>query len=311
MTDIPNPPSPFIQALRRQLKDTLDDTVWTLGGRDRSLWAEHRTTTAAISSQGFKAQLWAARRRSGAIRCTLEIEDQKQGQVPPEVVAQRDLIAGAVRAIAFENAMMDGVKPSKGSTVARLALSTNDNHLSESILKADIDRVKRFCLLMNEALLTWLQQDDGGLADNVKVDSASYAIVSHAPRQLDPWLRCQIEKTAVSKTIAQFESKGYRVQSQEKDNVGWDLLATRGEEQLLLEVKGLASNSICFELTPNEYEQLQEQEELYRICVVTAALTNPELSIYKFNRQTQSWQDESQRELEIKPLVAARCRLRR
>lgn len=45
-------------------------------------------------------------------------------------------------------------------------------------------------------------------------------------RQPDPLLRCKVEKAAVEKTKTHFEQQGYMVGSREKDNLGWDLVAT-------------------------------------------------------------------------------------
>ncbi|MDX1944232.1 MAG: DUF3883 domain-containing protein [Pirellulaceae bacterium] len=79
-----------------------------------------------------------------------------------------------------------------------------------------------------------------------------------AARQMDPLLRCKVEKAAIEVTTAHFRQQGYAVDSHEKDNVGWDLLATYGNRQLRLEVKGLAGSELCVELTPNEYAQMKK-----------------------------------------------------
>ncbi|MEJ5038206.1 DUF3883 domain-containing protein [Acinetobacter johnsonii] len=86
-----------------------------------------------------------------------------------------------------------------------------------------------------------------------------------------------IEIAAIQLTWEYYESLGYNVITVEKDNAGWDLEATRGSENLLLEVKGHKGNVIQFELTPNEYFQLQNNLENYRVCVVRNALDKPDL----------------------------------
>ncbi|WP_240992156.1 protein NO VEIN domain-containing protein [endosymbiont of Riftia pachyptila] len=86
-----------------------------------------------------------------------------------------------------------------------------------------------------------------------------------------------IERSAVEKTWEFYENKGYELMSVETDNVGWDLVAVKEKETLLIEVKGHKGNVIQFELTPNEYTQLKEQKNNYRVCVVRNALTSPDL----------------------------------
>lgn len=86
-----------------------------------------------------------------------------------------------------------------------------------------------------------------------------------------------IEKAAVSLTWDHYESLGYEVASVEKDNVGWDLEASKDGKTLLVEVKGHKGNVIQFELTPNEYLQMQIHHDGYRVCVVRNALNEPDL----------------------------------
>lgn len=130
-------------------------------------------------------------------------------------------------------------------------------------------------------------------------------------RQPDPFLRRQVERIAVEETARYFISNGYIVDSVEKDNVGWDLVAVRGQETLRLEVKGVSGADICVELTPNEYAKMQEYCDSYRLCVVTSALTNPQLTVFVYDNDTQCWADEDGRPLEIEKRVAARCRMAR
>jgi len=75
----------------------------------------------------------------------------------------------------------------------------------------------------------------------------------------------------------------------ETDKAGWDLEATNDEEVLLIEVKGHKGNVIQFELTPNEYTQLQENKDNYRICVVRNALTEPDLTVFSPKIKKGCW----------------------
>jgi len=128
------------------------------------------------------------------------------------------------------------------------------------------------------------------------------------PTQPDPLLRQKVEKAAVKKTTAHFKGIGYKVDSFEKDNVGWDLEAVRGQIKLRREVKGLSGPEHCVELTPNEYAKMQEYRQSYRICVVTNALSNPRLDVFAFSPDSQRWEDDDGRPLAIEKIIAARCR---
>ena len=63
----------------------------------------------------------------------------------------------------------------------------------------------------------------------------------------DPEKKAQVEKAAIKTTTRHFENIGYTVKSVEKDNVGWDLEATKKKRTLLIEVKGLSGGgAICW-----------------------------------------------------------------
>jgi len=98
-----------------------------------------------------------------------------------------------------------------------------------------------------------------------------------------------IEQSAVEKTWGYYEEQGYELSSVETDNVGWDLEAVKENETLLIEVKGHKGNVIQFELTPNEYAQLKEQNNNYRVCVVRNALTSPDLTEFSPKKKNNSW----------------------
>ena len=102
------------------------------------------------------------------------------------------------------------------------------------------------------------------------------------PRQPDVLKRLEVEKKAVELVIDYYEALGYALKSVEKDNVGWDLEAIHGKSALKLEVKGLSGPDLVIELTSNEYKKLNAHRTSYRICVVTQALTAPELHIFSY-----------------------------
>ena len=127
------------------------------------------------------------------------------------------------------------------------------------------------------------------------------------PRQLDPARRQEVERIAVEHVMKHYEEKGWKVDSVERDNVGWDLEAVRRDRRRRLEVKGLSGSETRFELTPNEYRKMRKHRKTYRICVVTDALGTPNLAIFRFVRGAGGWKDKDGRLLEIVEATAARC----
>ncbi len=126
-------------------------------------------------------------------------------------------------------------------------------------------------------------------------------------RSIDPYTRHQIEKKAIELTVKYYERLGYSVGSVEKDNVGWDLVATMPDKNLLLEVKGLSQKEISIALTPNEYTQMKNHVDRYRICVVTNALDkNSLLTIFSFSFESGQWEDEEGIPLNITKLIGAK-----
>jgi hypothetical protein len=115
--------------------------------------------------------------------------------------------------------------------------------------------------------------------------------------QSDPLRNAEVEKAAILKVREHFA--GYRIESVEKDNVGWDLQASpKGAGTALrLEVKGLFGQDLKVGLTPREYRALQKHIEgsmpNYRLCVVTGALSSTaKLVVFRFDADKQRWIDE-------------------
>ena len=132
---------------------------------------------------------------------------------------------------------------------------------------------------------------------------------SSTPVQTDPFLRQKVEHAAVEITTAHYSRLGYTVDSVENDNLGWDLCAVFGQNQLKLEVKGLSGPDIRVELTPNEFDKMRKHLDSYRLCVVTNALTSPTLTVFSYSQDTQRWEDSDGQVLAIDEIVAARCRI--
>ena len=102
--------------------------------------------------------------------------------------------------------------------------------------------------------------------------------------------KVEVEKAAIRACCTHFESLGYDVASVERDNVGWDLVATAGRYSLRIEVKGLSGTVFSIELTPNEYNAFTQQASDYRLAVVVDALArNPLLSICRYSDEQGAW----------------------
>jgi hypothetical protein len=102
--------------------------------------------------------------------------------------------------------------------------------------------------------------------------------------QADVERRRQIEVAAVKSVGLKLERLGFTIQSVEKDNVGYDLVATRKDEVLHVEVKGRSGNDVSAELSVNEFDCLKAYQRErnpkahYRIAIVTDALVKPVIS---------------------------------
>ena len=108
-------------------------------------------------------------------------------------------------------------------------------------------------------------------------------------KQHNVQLRQLVEKAAIESVTKHYVELGYEVKSVERDNVGWDLEATLDKRKLKLEVKGLSGESIAVELTPNEYEKMNGNQEVYRLCIVSLALKTPMLNIFGYNKECGHW----------------------
>lgn len=104
-------------------------------------------------------------------------------------------------------------------------------------------------------------------------------IAPRIPRPDSTTLR-EIETAAENEVVKYYTSHDYILTPRQTDYCGWDFDAVKGDEMLLIEVKGHVHGKFCFELTPNEYLQMQKLYKVYRVCVVRHALTHPTLDIF-------------------------------
>ena len=101
-------------------------------------------------------------------------------------------------------------------------------------------------------------------------------------RGQDQLRKRRIEKAAVKHVCKHFgtgrRGLGYRIESREKDGVGYDLIMTKGDVTLCVEVKGRSGNEVVAEFSPNESRVITEHQSGrftdgdYRVCIVTDTL---------------------------------------
>jgi len=140
------------------------------------------------------------------------------------------------------------------------------------------------------------------------VPNSERARKGKSPHQPDTFLKQEVERVAYEIVADHYAKLGYDIHDVQEDNLGWDLTAAYGRRQLKIEVKGLSGGEVCIELTPNEYANMLQYRDSYRVCVVTNALSLPQLAIFAYSQDSQRWEDDDGRELKIDKIIAARCR---
>jgi hypothetical protein len=109
----------------------------------------------------------------------------------------------------------------------------------------------------------------------------------------NPVERQKIELNAMDVVLRYYSENGYEVQDKSSENLGYDLLARSEAVELHLEVKGTKGNTVCVELTPNEFSFAKKHLSTFRLCVVLDALNDGTLRIFRPGRMATEWQDES------------------
>lgn len=84
----------------------------------------------------------------------------------------------------------------------------------------------------------------------------------------------KVEKAAIQHVRATYEAAGYAITSVEAARCGWDLTAVKGNEELHVEVKGVAGSLVRFFLTANEHKTALADSD-WLLVVVTDALGDP------------------------------------
>ena len=103
------------------------------------------------------------------------------------------------------------------------------------------------------------------------------------------------------------------IESVEKDNIGYDLLATKGKKNLFIEVKGTSVKKIkdiSIGLTPNEYKKSKSSHQKYRICIVSDTFGKPIVYEFRWNSENEKWFNEHFLiELSIQEMVSANMKI--
>lgn len=171
--------------------------------------------------------------------------------------------------------------------------------------KADTSAMNRL-----QAILADIELGDASVGKT----SGRKAKSARSAWQADVERRKQIEVAAIMAVGSKLERMGYTIKSVEKDNLGYDLVATREEEVLHYEVKGRSGKEVCADLSANEFDclKLYERERKprahYRVAIVTDALTNPVINEFALvnGRESQWCTLDGRWLLEFKDRTAAR-----
>jgi hypothetical protein len=127
-------------------------------------------------------------------------------------------------------------------------------------------------------------------------------------RQSDPELRKAVEEAAIRHAGIYFQSDvggACEVVSVEREAKGWDLEASGVEGAWLVEVKGLSGSRLSCEVTPNEFDAMNNPAHRgrYVLYVVCNALEAPVASIFRW--QGDGWRTEDGRVLDVAPRTGA------
>ncbi len=86
---------------------------------------------------------------------------------------------------------------------------------------------------------------------------------------------------------------------------------TKNGTVLYLEVKGIEGDTIDAELSANEYKHMKKHKSMYRVCIVTSALSKtPTLSIYGYVTGSKQWEHHKDgTPIQVKPVWVRTARL--
>ena len=120
-------------------------------------------------------------------------------------------------------------------------------------------------------------------------------VTIHPKRKIDVEAKKRVELAAIMSITSHFELLGYKVYDRQKDNCGYDLLVEKSKSVMKIEVKGTSSQQQRFFLSRNE--RAKSADPLWRLAIVTSALSAPSLEIMdtetmesKFDFNSMCWE---------------------
>ncbi|MBD5178409.1 MAG: DUF3883 domain-containing protein [Bacteroidales bacterium] len=118
--------------------------------------------------------------------------------------------------------------------------------------------------------------------------------------------RAKVEQAAIKAVWNLYEQRGYKIKDVQSENYGWDLEATNGRHKLYLEVKGQGNHDPYIRISRNEYEQMINYKDIYRLCVVMDSLNEADIYVF-LSHDEDKWvcEDDDSRELNINEQIAA------
>lgn len=204
--------------------------------------------------------------------------------------------------------ILDGTAIRRPARWFNHGMPINRRHASE-LLRKVLSARQRTCLPKHELttdakrMLEKIGATVSPIKKNSKMGSSKAS-----PRQPDLEKRQKVERVAQEKTVALFQSQGYKLNDVSKENLGWDLEAKRSRELLKIEVKGLSGTKVLAELTPNEFRAMKSNTSDYRLSIVTRTLSDAKrkISIFSYVESLDEWTDQYGAFLVISKLLGAR-----
>lgn len=110
---------------------------------------------------------------------------------------------------------------------------------------------------------------------------------------LDIERRLKIELAAMELASEWFTEREFLVRPCHRENLGWDLEATKGSSKLLVEVKGtsIPAAGLSVELTPNEYAKMNDPRlrARFRVFIAANVESKPEVFVFAYSPEARGW----------------------
>jgi len=159
-------------------------------------------------------------------------------------------------------------------------------HASEYLTNTELRRLTTYLLKVKGSLQT-ARKSSGSFNSNIKANA-------------------EAEMKAMEYVKQYFESNEFKVIDIHKDNLGWDFTAIKNTVEYQLEVKGLSGNFTSIDLTPNEFDKMENKKSTYLVCIVSNLGTGeaPKLDLISYYGSTLK--SDSGIEMKITKIIGAR-----